>query len=556
MKTGSFFVCLFLVFGTFASKAQNPTKVACVGNSITYGAGISDRANDSYPAHLQKLLGQSYEVLNSGNSGRTLLKNGDYPLWVESEFKAAIEMVPDIVVILLGTNDSKPQNWIYKNEFISDYVAMIDTFRAVNPDARIFACLPPPAFSVQWGIRDSIITTDTIPMIRKIADSTGVDTIDFYNPFIDKNELYPDDIHPNAEGAWEMAKLVYTAITGKTVLHIHDVDVAGEKRVTSYSEDCCSSADALVDGDRSTKWSCMNPGYAIVDLGATESIDLFQTDFGPEGEALGQYYTIQVSLDSSNWITVVDNSVQSDSSLRIAIDAIDPVEARYIKFTPLGPVTAINEAVGAYDFRALRTAPVHAPMIYIDNVDPSSRFTRYEYVSVPSQDEGYFKIVQSTAPDKPFTDIRGYRASEFKRSRGTVRPDDVKRYYTKAYFDGIEVFAADTLTINWSISNIKSDRTFSIPNAYQLDQNYPNPFNPTTTIPFTTPSNADIEIEIYSALGEIVRTWKRTIDTAGIHSIVWDGLDDRRISVASGLYYYRLQVNGQVVETKRMVLLR
>ena len=108
------YIIVLLITGLCLSLfSQEPIKVACVGNSITFGSGIPDQVNDSYPAQLQKLLGDGYKVLNCGNSGRTMLKHGDYPLWVEPEFKAAIEMVPDVVIILLGTNDSKPYNWIY-----------------------------------------------------------------------------------------------------------------------------------------------------------------------------------------------------------------------------------------------------------------------------------------------------------------------------------------------------------------------------------------------------------------------------------------------------------
>ena len=434
-------------------------KVACVGNSITFGSGISDRVNDSYPAHLQKLLGENYTVLNCGNSGRTMLKNGDFPLWVEPEFKAAIDLSPDIVVILLGTNDSKPQNWAFKDEFVADYIAMIDTFRTINPDVDIYACLPPPAFSVQWGIRDSIITTDVIPMIRQIADSVKVDTIDFYTPFINGNSLFPDDIHPNAEGAWEMAKIVYTALTGKTLTEIQDVDLASGKAVQAIDPDNSSLPDALVDGDWQTRWSSYQSGNAVVvDLGALESVDLFVTDFGPEGVEQGLYYKIQVSTDMATWNVAVDKSEGADASVRIAVDPIQPTDARYVKLTALGPVSGTSDTVYVYDFRVLQNAPVHAPAIYIDDIQPSSRFTRYKYHVVPATDNGFIKVVRSNDLGEPFTDIKGYRASATQSASGSARPERVQRYYTKAYYDGVEVLSSDTLIVDWSISAVKANR--------------------------------------------------------------------------------------------------
>ena len=383
-----FFVILAYFSGSLSTTAQDTLRVACVGNSITFGSGISDRLNDGYPAQLQKLLGDGYEVGNFGNSGRTMLKNGDFPLWVEPEFKAAIEMIPDIVIILLGTNDSKPWNWDdHKAEYIPNYTAMIDTFRVVNPAAKIYACLPPPAFSVQWGIRDSIITTDIIPMIRQIAASAEIDTIDFYSPFISSNELFPDDIHPNADGAWEMAKAVYKKLTGKTVSTVYEVDLARGKPVTAYSWDSCSSPDALVDGDRATFWSCVSAGSAVVDLGQVESIDMFQTNFGPDGKDAGQYYTIETSVDSSVWEMVVDKSTLGDSSVIVAIDAIDPIDARYVRLTPLGPVSVISEAIGACDFRVLETAPIHAPILTYELGVISSKYAKVNVLMTPTTNQ-------------------------------------------------------------------------------------------------------------------------------------------------------------------------
>lgn len=555
MRTCFIVIICWLILRAVVS-AQQPVKVACVGNSITYGAGISDQVNDSYPAQLGKLLGESYTVLNAGNSGRTMLKKGDYPLWVEPEFKAAITMVPDVVVILLGTNDSKPWNWVFKNDYLPDYISMIDTFRTVNSAVAIYACLPPPAFSVQWGIRDSIITTDIIPMIRKIADSTGVDTIDFYHPFRERRTLFPDDIHPSAEGAWEMAKIVFTAMSGKSVTAIQDVNVARGKLVTAISFDNYSAPEALVDGDPRTKWSCKNSGAAVVDLGAVESIDLFLTDFGEEGALFGQYYTIEVSTDSIEWRTAVDKSEGGDASVHIAVDRVIPTDARFVRLTPIGPVTGMSETVGAYDFRVMRSAPLHAPAIYIDDIEPGSRFTRYKYNVLPTFDNGYLKVIRSNDTGEPFTDIKGYRISDPQSSSGSARPDRVQRYFTKAYFDGIEVLSADTLTVDWSISAIEIYTDLYIPDRPRLQQNYPNPFNSSTLISYQIPSSRNIELVIYNALGKRVCTVVKAFQPAGSYLIVWQGKDDSGQNVSSGLYYYRLFADHQLVHSKKMLLLR
>lgn len=190
-------------------------RVACVGDSITYGSGISDREVNSYPAQLGRLLGEKWEVKNFGVGGATLLKQGDRPYWNEDAYRQTLAFVPDVVVIKLGTNDTKPQNWAFKDEFVTDYVALINSYKALG--SRIWICLPVPAFPERWGISDAIIKNETMPMIRDIALRTETPVIDLYQALEGRADLFPDLIHPNAQGAAIMAKTIYTALTGRTV---------------------------------------------------------------------------------------------------------------------------------------------------------------------------------------------------------------------------------------------------------------------------------------------------------------------------------------------------
>lgn len=95
----------------FSAEKSTPIKVACVGDSITFGAGIKNREKDSYPAQLQAMLGSGFKVGNFGISARTLLKKGDRPYWKEQIYRDALAFQPDYVIIKLGTNDIKPKNW-------------------------------------------------------------------------------------------------------------------------------------------------------------------------------------------------------------------------------------------------------------------------------------------------------------------------------------------------------------------------------------------------------------------------------------------------------------
>ena len=104
------FFSLFLIF-TVTLSAQKRTKVACVGNSITYGYTLADPVTESYPSQLQQLLGDAYEVENFGKSGATLLNKGHRPYMQQEEFKKALAFAGDVVVIHLGINDTDPRDW-------------------------------------------------------------------------------------------------------------------------------------------------------------------------------------------------------------------------------------------------------------------------------------------------------------------------------------------------------------------------------------------------------------------------------------------------------------
>jgi len=159
-------------------------------------------------------------VTNYAVSGCPMLKKCDFPLWNEPDFAKGWAYAPDICFIMLGTNDSKPYNWDdHKDDFYSDYKAMIDTFTARNPLTKFILCLPPPAFAVVWDIRNPIIANEIIPLIDSLAKTTGADVIDFYKPLLDSVQLLPDKIHPNAKGAKVLAKIAFDKIVSSDIIH-------------------------------------------------------------------------------------------------------------------------------------------------------------------------------------------------------------------------------------------------------------------------------------------------------------------------------------------------
>lgn len=208
---------LFLPFCFLTSGAQQAIRVACVGNSVTYGYGLPERETQAYPVLLQQMLGEQYEVRNFGHSGTTLLRRGHRPYMQQQEFRDALAFKPDEVVIHLGLNDTDPRNWPnYADEFVPDYLALIDSFRVANPKAKIWICLMTPIghrhHRFQSGTHD---WHDAIQQaIQRTARIANVGLINLHAPLYNRPDLFPDALHPNPEGTEILAKTVYQALSG------------------------------------------------------------------------------------------------------------------------------------------------------------------------------------------------------------------------------------------------------------------------------------------------------------------------------------------------------
>jgi len=195
------------------TKYPAPVKVACVGDSITHGAGASP--GKDYPSQLQGLLGAQWQVKNFGVSGRTLLKKGDHPYWTEKAFKDAQAFNPDVVIIMLGTNDTKSWNWVHKDDFVADYKELIETFKNLPAKPRVYICRANPIIEPN---RYQILETNMdvlLPEIDQLATDEQVGEIDMHAALTGKPETEKDGVHPNEEGARIMAQTAAAALTGK-----------------------------------------------------------------------------------------------------------------------------------------------------------------------------------------------------------------------------------------------------------------------------------------------------------------------------------------------------
>lgn len=182
----------------------NTISVACVGDSITEGS--------RYPQDLGELLGSNFSVGNFGVGLATVCSGSAKPYINQTVFTQAKEYAPDVVVILLGTNDAMPIYQQYLANFASDYKELIDAFQTLDSKPKIYLVVPPPIFNDSLGPTSSQLTQEVIPKIRQVANETGLPLIDFYAEFEGHREYSFDGVHLTFEGSKFVATKIYEAI--------------------------------------------------------------------------------------------------------------------------------------------------------------------------------------------------------------------------------------------------------------------------------------------------------------------------------------------------------
>ena len=190
-------------------------KVLCIGDSITYGQGVlGSRETDTYPAILAELLGDDYQTLNYGLCNRTLLSTGNMPYVNEDFATESLAEDAEIIIIMLGTNDSKPDNWnasLYETE----YVTFVQNYQNMTSNPDVYIMLPPRVFAEPENTGDcnnTLLTEEVIPAINRVAEQTGAKLIDLYSVTEAHADWYSDGLHPNAEGNQAIAEAIFKAM--------------------------------------------------------------------------------------------------------------------------------------------------------------------------------------------------------------------------------------------------------------------------------------------------------------------------------------------------------
>ncbi len=186
------------------SSIGNSIRVACVGDSITEGCG--------YPSDLQLLLGDNYTVGNFGASGSTVLLNSWKPYMDQPEFQSAKAFEPNIVIIMLGTNDDLMSLHQYNESFEHDYTQLITSFQQLQSKPQIWIALSPPIFSNSSDLSPTYLVNTIIPKTQDLANKMNLPTIDVYSAFGNRSDYFKDGVHPNSQGAALIATEVYNAI--------------------------------------------------------------------------------------------------------------------------------------------------------------------------------------------------------------------------------------------------------------------------------------------------------------------------------------------------------
>ncbi len=203
-------------------------KVACIGDSITAGSGASLASKTAYPAVLKTLLGSRYEVKNFGNSGKTLVTAGssnDYT--ATGEYASSLAYLPDVVTIMLGTNDSKTSFWpTYGANYEEELRAMVETYRNLESKPLVIIATSPVAYNANWSISQDTIKNEIAPIQRKVAAEMGCPLIEIHNNTYDMSYNFGDGIHPNDAGYAYLAKLFAEGIVDAST-RVYSYNVGG-----------------------------------------------------------------------------------------------------------------------------------------------------------------------------------------------------------------------------------------------------------------------------------------------------------------------------------------
>lgn len=592
------FLLLLTAAGAFAQ--PEVIRIACVGNSITQG---SNDAN-AYPQKMGSLLGSHYQVKNYGIGGRTLLKKGDYPWWNEQVFWDSQDFNPHIVIIKLGTNDSKPQNWVYKDEFYPDYRDLVSVFRKNGRNPQIFVCRPVPVYKDGFGITGSIVETEIIPLIDSVRTTAHTDLIDFFACMSGHGDLFTDGIHPTAAGYALMAEYAKNAILASPsgiIRYFNSRSATVEKnQVVKVFWETTPGSQVTVNGVPAADTDSLEvtpdaEGWVtLITHGDRQDTARLKLTFLPSGTIksfrvspayldLGKGDTAVVSWTTANGSSVFLDGmpVEQNGSVRVVPGQTtvyhlattgDLTDSREVTVSVL-PSDQINRALGSVT-KAGKTRRGSSPDLAVDGLQETAWQSAagsglWMYVDlgttytinrvVISWGEAYAKTYSLQSLTES-----GAQKTIFSTTTGDGGTDDLAVTGTGRYFRILAVTGNLPDSGYWvkefELYGVKGTGVSVVPEAgVQPDRlvlmpAYPNPFNPEATVRYRTPAPGDVHLSVVTLLGQEVWSDRPVTRPAGEYTAQIPGR-----GLASGLYLCRVTLNtptGTQTAVTRLTLVK
>ncbi len=587
---------LILALAAAVAFGQDRTiRVACIGNSITIGSGGST----AWPQQLGQRLGAHYNVRNFGVSGTTLLKHGDFPYWNESAFLQAQDFDPHIVIISLGTNDSKPQNRVYLGEMFDDYMEFIKVLRKEGRDPQIYVARPCPVFGDGGasGINGAVLHGQIEPIIDSVRTAAGGFMLDWYRAMLDHADRFSDGIHPDVAGYAMMADTAawYLNNTPSGFIRLFtatDTEVEVGEQTTLYWEATPGSQVTLngtpvnaVDSMQVAQQS--NTVYTLAASGAVADTKRVAIANIPPGR-IKSFSAFPLQLDQGAADTCLLTWATTNGS-EVTLNDAPVAQNGSAVVIPLQTTTYILQAAGGESQRAqvtvevLPAAAINRALRHPLTVSSTLRGSNAgwavdgdtttawqsagkntEYIMVD-----FGRIINlatlrirwgsefASSYAIHFLDAAGKAVKAITQTKGDGGLDEytdigVQARYARLLCQKISgtCYAVRELeAFGTTVAAGVAPRSQQ-PAAFELEQNWPNPFNPVTTIAYTLAQRMPVRLVLYDVSGREVRLLEDGMRAEGRHEVVLDGT-----GLASGIYFYTLNAGG-ADRTRQMLLVK
>ena len=193
------------------------TKVACIGDSITWGFTLLNPWRQSYPAQLGRLLGDGYEVRNFGYNDASARFDADTPYVRKGVYRKSLDWNPDIVLVMLGSNDTKKRNWD-PEVFRRDYCKLVESYRSLPSNPRVVLIAPIRIFLVKgialMGLHPDTMEGGVRPAILEMGEEMGLQVVDLAGLFSDSSYCI-DGVHPQFKGTSMLAEKIFDSVFAK-----------------------------------------------------------------------------------------------------------------------------------------------------------------------------------------------------------------------------------------------------------------------------------------------------------------------------------------------------